>query len=181
MEEIYKEIENFPDYAISNLGKVKRLTTSRNYSAGYILTPHLAYDGYVTIQLMNKGKRHKFYLHRLVLLTFVGPPPTIYHQASHQDGNKINNVLDNLKWETPKENYSKRILHGTDMRGEFGPGAKLTEDQVMEIRRRYAEHRNNKKNKRATRGFRVKIAKEFGVSPINIHQIIAGKSWRNLL
>jgi hypothetical protein len=42
-------------------------------------------------------------LHRLVLETWLGPPPAGW-QAHHRDGNKANNALANLAWVTPSEN-----------------------------------------------------------------------------
>jgi hypothetical protein len=42
-------------------------------------------------------------VHRLVLLAFVGPPPTSKHTGDHIDRNPKNNVLQNMRWATKEE------------------------------------------------------------------------------
>ena len=66
-------------------------------------------DGYrrVTLHCGNR-KRVSRYVHRLVLLAFVGPCPE-GKEACHNDGNQRNNRLDNLRWDTPKANAADRI------------------------------------------------------------------------
>ena len=50
------------------------------------------------------GRRTE-YVHRLVAVTFLGPPPTPQRsQVNHKDGDKQNNALSNLEYVTPAEN-----------------------------------------------------------------------------
>lgn len=39
-----------------------------------------------------------------------------------------------LRWATPKENAADRLIHGTDNRGTKNNMAKLTDDEVCQIR-----------------------------------------------
>ncbi len=50
-----------------------------------------------------------------------------------------------------------------------GRGAKLTKDQVLEIRRQPI-----------SRGDRIALAEKYGVSPMTISDIRGGRSWRNI-
>ena len=47
-------------------------------------------------------------VHRLILTAFTGPPPQGM-EACHWDDIKDNNVLTNLRWDTPKGNAADRI------------------------------------------------------------------------
>jgi hypothetical protein len=61
-------------------------------------------------------------------------------QCRHLDGDRANNRASNLAWGTPRANYEDAVLHGTatiGFAGETHPGAKLTDAQAAELRRRY--------------------------------------------
>jgi len=77
-------------------------------------------------------------------------------------------MLDNLKWGTPLENTEDKRRHGTIPRGESAGGAKLTEAQVLEIRRRHG-----------TASLRS-LAREFGVSHTAIRRAALGIKWAHL-
>lgn len=51
-------------------------------------------------------------VHRLVLEAFVGPCPEGM-EACHNDGNPANNRLENLRWDTRRNNILDAIRHGT--------------------------------------------------------------------
>lgn len=59
-------------------------------------------SGYLRVTLSKKGKKRRWSVHTLVLMTFVGEPPQGYG-CRHLDGDKLNNSVENLKWGTPKE------------------------------------------------------------------------------
>lgn len=97
MEEVYANIPNFPSYQVSNHGNVKNITT------GKVLSPGDNGEGYLYVNLRNKGKMKRFYVHRLVALVFVpnlNGDPII----NHKDENTYNNHSDNLEWCTYKYN-----------------------------------------------------------------------------
>lgn len=66
-----------------------------------------------------------------------GEPESIDLEAAHSCGNGAGGCLNprHLRWETPKGNQAERVSHGTDVRGEKNVHAKLTEGDVLEIRR----------------------------------------------
>lgn len=75
-------------------------------------------------------------VHRLVLEAFIGPcpPGTV---ACHGNGNG-NSRLCNLRWDTFCGNMADQYIHGTRVRGEHHPQARLSDQEVAEIRGRYA-------------------------------------------
>lgn len=85
-------------------------------------------------KMSHEGKR--LFVHRLVCEARHGPPPTKRHQAAHTCGKGHEGCVNpkHLRWATVRENVADTITHGTRNRGERHGAAKLTEDQVREIR-----------------------------------------------
>lgn len=133
-EEAWVIVKEFRHYAVSNLGRVKRLTGGRGTTAGRILKQRTNRDGYLCVTLQEGDRRKGYLVSRLVCEAFYGPPPPGYIEAAHKDGNRANNRLGNLRWATKAENEADKRLHGTIMRGEGHPNSKLTEEQVAAIR-----------------------------------------------
>lgn len=73
-------------------------------------------------------------MHRIVLEAFVGLCPDGC-VASHLDGDPGNNRVANLVWESPSKNERRKRVHGTATVGVKNGMAKLTDDDVAEIRR----------------------------------------------
>ena len=94
-------------------------------------------DGYYRVGLWIDGVQKTKFVHKLLYECFVGEIPVGY-QVCHEDGCPGNNTLGNLRCDTPQGNQRDRLRHGTDSRGERGGGAKLSQQQVTEIRRRLA-------------------------------------------
>ena len=103
MKEIWKDIKDYEGlYQVSNLGRVKRITTGR------VLKPLKHADGYLMVKLSKNSIVYTKTVHRLVAEAFI-PNPEHKSEINHIDENKTNNSLDNLEWMTRKEN----INHGT--------------------------------------------------------------------
>lgn len=155
MKEVWKIIEEAPDYAVSNFGRIKRITTKSNAKAGHIKTARIGAHGYDQVSLSTDGKTITRSIHRLVCRAFHGRPPTPKHEAAHRDGNRRSNLSDNLRWLTPKENAADKKRHGTypDQRGELSHKAILTAAEVQIIR---STKRYN--------GVLKDLAKRFGVT-----------------
>lgn len=105
----FKLIPDFEDYAINPYGTVIRASHCAQSRAGSIIKPHIHKLGYVVIRLKNEKTRKSFRLHRLVLLTFLGPSPL---GINHIDGNKLNNHISNLEYCTQLHNNLHAIRTG---------------------------------------------------------------------
>ena len=125
--------------------------------------------GYRQVHIIIDGVRHSPTLHSLIMALFVGPRPT-GAEINHKDGNKTNNALSNLEYCTPQENIRHSIALGlkppSTVRGSNHILAKLTEEDVKQIRRRL-----NSKD------IPTQIARDHGVSSDLIYRIRDRKAW----
>ena len=105
MEEIWKEIDGFPNYEVSNLGHVKSKLT------GKLVHQQLRKKGYMKVELWKNGKATTKDVHVLVANAFLdGRKPGL--EVNHKNGNKTDNTVTNLEWATRKENMDHAIRTG---------------------------------------------------------------------
>ena len=127
-KEKWKKMKDFPDYDVSDQGQVRSWKNNRwgkRRKNPKILKPCLSTHG-------KKGKVKK--VHHLVLETFIGPRPKGF-ETCHNNGKRTDNRSINLRWDSPKNNQADKIKHGTTNRGTRNHCCKLTEKQVLEIRK----------------------------------------------
>lgn len=119
----------------------------------------------VCLRPETNGKVRCFYVHRLVLEAFCGPCPDGM-VACHYDGDTSNNHVDNLRWDTPTENANDTDRHGNRLRGSDCKNAKLSDEDIIDIRRFYAE------------GFsQAQVGSFFGINQSQVSAILLGKKW----
>lgn len=99
MEE-WLNIDGYPDYQVSNTGKVKSI----KYGKERILKP-LNTNGYQRVILYLDGKVKRIYIHQLVSRAFL-PNPENLTQVNHKDENPLNNNVENLEWCTQEHNIN---------------------------------------------------------------------------
>lgn len=154
-----REIPGYPRYHITSSGEVYGFYDR-------LLSACVNKYGYKTVVLYRDTVPLRFTVHKLVLLTWVGPAPSFDSVCRHLDGDKLNNDYTNLVWGTVQENVNDRMKHGTsgNLKGEAHPNAKLTQKDVDIIRvspETYAV-----------------IAAKFGVSHQTISNICLNQTWK---
>lgn len=118
LNEIWKEILEFPNYEVSNLGRI------RNKKTGLIRKQHKGKTciGYWNIMLWSKNKSKNCLVHRLVANAFI-PNPLNKPQVNHIDGNRENNCVTNLEWVTVSENLKHSFRLGNKKARALGQKA----------------------------------------------------------
>lgn len=140
--------------------------------------------GYLKVGLSKEGKCNHYHVNTLVAGAFYGPRPDGMESA-HRNGVKTDNRAENLAWKTHADNERDKWLHGTvplgarngkytkpecTPRGESHGQSRLTEDQVIQIRKLSA---------RGAVGAHA-LAKLLGVSKQAIQAIVAGHTWSHV-
>lgn len=165
--EEWRVVEKFPNYAVSDLGRVKRLTSRTSGKAGTILKSPTRLR-YPTVDLCNEEGRTSFLVHRIVASAFLpnidGKP-----EVNHIDGNRSNPAVGNLEWVSRKENCDHVYKTGLrDASGEGNGKAVLTWDKVFRIR--VIAHDPQRPSY-------IKIGNMFGVNEATIRGIVHMQSW----
>lgn len=107
MIEVWKDIKGYERlYSVSNYGHVRK--TFKN-GKNIILKPRINYKGYERVSLSKHYFRKEFCVHRLVAECFIENKHN-KPQVNHIDGNKLNNIVNNLEWVTAKENCIHRSM-----------------------------------------------------------------------
>ena len=168
-------------YSVSSMGRVRSeprtiirrdgVVTELN---GKLLADRVSTKGYVVAALTRGGVAAYRPVHQLVIEAFIGPIPYGL-QVNHKSGIKRDNRLQNLETVTPRENVAHAYRLGLARRGrvygEDSGTAKLTNEQVREIRSRYAAG-----------GVRqIDLANEFGVGRGAVGKIVRGERWRHIM
>lgn len=105
-EEIFRDIRGYENlYQVSNLGNVKSLNY-KNKNIEHLLSQGINQFGYKFVVLCKGNNQKNFRVHRLVADAFI-PNPNNHKIVNHKDGNKQNNICDNLEWCT----YSENLIH----------------------------------------------------------------------
>lgn len=153
--EEWRPVNGWP-YEVSSLGRVRN-------ASGHIMSPTPNGQGYLQVSMRCAGLRRQAFVHRLVALAFLGPPPSPDCHADHINNDRARNHRENLRWLSPDENRSLRQL----AKGTGHASAKLTEDLVIAIRA------NREANNR-------QLAAVYGVSRETIRDVRLGKVWKHV-
>ena len=144
------------DYEITRDGKII------NKHTGHTLAPQPNGKGYLRVSI---GKKLMF-VHRLVAEKYI-PNPENKPQVNHKDGNKLNNCVEKLEWVTKQENRNHAVDNDLQVTGERCSWAKLTEENVKEIR--------------ANPGYENEYwARKFKVSRGTINDVVNYRTWKHV-
>ena len=105
--EVWKDIEGYPGYQVSNLGRVRSLNYSHTGQVR-VLKPGRNSSGYLFVNLCKNGKHKLCTVHRLVAIAFI-PNPDNLPEVNHINEDKTDNRVENLSWVSHVQN----CRHGT--------------------------------------------------------------------
>lgn len=160
--EIWKDIIGYDQYQINNYGKVKTIANKASRKERILkLLKHP--KGYFRVGLYKNKKCRYFFIHRLVAKHFIENPGN-KQTVNHIDGDKSNNTVENLEWNTYRENMNHAINNKISACGERNGRSKLTQKQVEEIR-------NSPLNQ-------YQLAKIYNVAQGTISRIKIKKGWK---
>lgn len=158
-------------YEVSSLARVKKILDEPGKKKAPFELKQSNSHGYRVVTLSQGGQAILARVHVLVCVAFHGLPPEDGMEPNHKDGNKSNNLPDNLEWTTHSGNMLHAYATGLKVprKGEAHERAKLTEAQVREIR--------------SLQGAisRSKLASRYRISKSVISQIQRGEIWKHLL
>lgn len=143
LREVWKPVLGFEGrYEVSSLGGLRSLDMWKlnsigrmRFHPGAVLSPCLYSSKYKMATFRGHAKQERRLLHAVVCEAFHGPRPS-GHQVAHNNGNRLDNRAENLRWATPTENALDKEMHGTGNKGVKHAMAKLSEDDVRRIRSR---------------------------------------------
>lgn len=171
---IYYPIKNYEGlYEISKSGKIRSLDRythkKGHFRKGKEIKCH--YEcGYECIMISKDKKKKHNLVHRLMAKTFI-PNPENKRTVNHIDGNKLNNNLSNLEWNTHKENIAHSYKMGmSNNRGEGNGRAKLTEKDVFFMRKSYGKDGITY----------LSLAKKFNITMAVARFAVKGITWKYL-
>lgn len=124
-QEIWKPVPGYLGYEVSNLGRVR----SFKRGSAFILSASPESNGYPRVYLRKNGKTVHLKVGCLVMRAFVGPRPRGL-EVCHNDNNKLNNNLENLRYDT----------HSSNIQDQWNAGrpAMLNTKKVRQIREEFA-------------------------------------------
>lgn len=158
--ENWKNIENYPQYEVSDFGNVRR-------GSRYIKP--WRQGKYLKISFSNNGIVTKEYIHRLVAIAFLGKPVSEKLDVAHNNGNPQDNRLSNLRWATRSENMADCVKHKTIARGEKNGHAKITANDVKEMRKLRAMGKTFER-----------IAANYPICRQTVQDAVYGKNWKHV-
>ena len=181
MKEIFKIIPSFPDYLVSNYGRVKTRSRKirfihpvtkkehfRESSERFLKVQTNDLTGYKFHQLYLDKKMYNKPIHQLVADAFLEKVNGLEY-INHIDGNKHNNCVENLEYCTNEYNHYHATVTGLKAKGEKIGTSKLNDNMVHAIKyflKKGLSHRE------------LSIA--FNISRPNINLIANNKSWKHI-
>lgn len=173
----WRQCVGYPDHEISECGDLRRKPDAAKLrQSGRRLRGFIDIDGYICYMVNTSEGARRIKAHVAVTMAFIGLPPDDDQrwEVAHNNGSRLLNTPANLRWATRKENSDDRVIHRTSCQGVNNGRAKISEDDVHYIRRRYREIKHK-------RDARVgELDEKFGLNRGQIIAIAKGHSWSHV-
>jgi hypothetical protein len=184
--EIWKTIEDFPEYQVSNIGRVKSFKCHKE-----MILKQSKNSGYLFVNLCKNGKYKPKFVHRLVYETYKKKLEEGY-DSHHINENKEDNYVENLESKPHKKHTEDH--HKGKKRSEESK-KKMSKPKSEETKKKMSENKKGENNPNFGKGIsnqkiidiqsdiekgdstQVEMAKKYGVCQATISAIKTGKSW----
>lgn len=162
--EQWRRVAGFPAYEVSDLGRVR----TENRGRAIVLQPSTQSKGYPIVNFGGgkRGTQKTKLVHLLVLEAFRGPRPA-GHRAAFESRDRRNVRLSNLRWRPDKERAAHFRELGVDLDGVKNGNARLSWEDIVEIRRRSAAGESY-----------AAIARSYRVQTTTVRSIVLKISWK---
>lgn len=179
MSETWKPVVGFEGhYEVSDAGRVRSVARQLRFKSKTgdwclrtaqmcLLSPQGINSGYLVAHLYRRNCRVVRTVHSLVAAAFIGPRP-LKHDIAHNNGDKKDNRVSNLRYDTRRGNHADKRKHGTNACGSRIAQAVLREKQIPHIRAL-----EGVLSPRAT-------ARAFCVSVMTIHRVWRKETWAHV-
>lgn len=165
--EVWKPVVGYEGrYEVSSLGRIKALARNIHYKDGRVgsleerlIKGTLTKAGYFVVSFDSKKRK---LVHQVVAEAFLGVPEYKL-TVNHKDGNKTNNTLENIEWNTYKQNNDH--ARETGLNKQHGMNCNLSKhsDQFIDaVRNVYRKYRPNY----------AELGKLFGLTGCHARQIV---------
>jgi hypothetical protein len=162
-------------YALSSLGRIASFTENIE-TDGKLLQGSLT-TGYRTLNLHRPGDNGTLYIHREIARLFVPKASPKAKYVIHNNHNKLDNSVKNLRWATLPEMISHQQkspakIAYKKVQANRNEGLKLNATQVKSIKKMLDDS-----NRKLTI---KKLAEKFGVSEMTMYRIKSGENWSRI-
>ena len=185
--EIWKEIEENPNYLVSNYGRVKSVARPVNckigirYKKEHFLTPKDSH-GYLRVGFNDSnGKLIHPLVHRLVMSAFIGVRPYPEWEIDHINGNSHDNRLENLEYVSSSENSKRAYNLGLQDAAKLSlskKNRKMTPQDIEEMKSQFILEGRKLGPKENNKDFYERYAQLYNMKPRSIYCIIIGRTNR---
>lgn len=162
---------NDDEYLVSNFGRIQR--KKRNEDTWQLSKTSLI-GGYDTFWIRRKNSKQSssYYIHRVVATAFCERPENAKYVV-HLDFDKLNNKASNLKWVDRAGMY----LHHKKNPKKLARKGKVTSSKLTEGRVRLIKKKIFDPNRKTRMRL---IAKQFGISEMQLYRIKSGENWSHV-
>jgi hypothetical protein len=96
-EVIWKIIEDYNNYSVSNTGEIRNNTSNR-------ILKYYIRNGYKSLTLSKNNVKKTYNIHNIVANHFLEKPTINKYVVNHKDEDKLNNHIDNLEFISYRDN-----------------------------------------------------------------------------
>jgi hypothetical protein len=165
-----------PDYEINRDGVIRSVTRMSRESSnrqprkvlGKVINQHINM-GYPTVRIEVDGRQRNYRVHRLLMMVFGPPQPPGKSYVCHNNDDRQDITVANLKWGDQKDNMADARQNGRLTTGERNRHAILTAATVAELRCLHKDGWTYRE-----------LGTRFGVKPHTAYSIVRGLTWKHI-